>query len=97
MKIVKTINEFYHLLVNDEKLLRLLYYMPKDTEDDPLDPLKMNVSQLPEKDHILQNVLVIGDKTNDLALETNTCRICFYTGSRIPQKKLSKKHQSIYR
>ncbi|MGG2108809.1 hypothetical protein [Lysinibacillus pakistanensis] len=49
MKIVKTINEFYHLLVNDEKLLRLLYYMPKDTEDDPLDPLKMNVSQLPEK------------------------------------------------
>ena len=90
MKIVKTITEFYHSLVNDEKLLRLLYYMPKDIEDDPLDPLKMNVSQLPEKDRILQNVLVIGDKTSDLALETNTCRICFYTGSRMPQKSYLK-------
>ncbi|MGE7916532.1 hypothetical protein [Lysinibacillus xylanilyticus] len=88
MKIVKNITEFYHSLVNDEKLLRLLYYMPKDQHDDhdPLDGLKMDVSQLPEKDSILNNLIVIGDKTSDLASETNICRICLYTGPRMPQK-----------
>lgn len=86
MKIVKNITEFYHSLVNDEKLLRLLYYMPKDRQDDPLDDLKMAVSHLPEKDSILNNLIVIGDKTSDLTSETNICRICLYTGSRLPQK-----------
>ncbi|MFJ6207288.1 hypothetical protein [Lysinibacillus sp. NPDC092081] len=90
MKIVKNITEFYHLLVNDEKLLRLLYYMSKDRQDDPLDDLKMDVSQLLEKDSILNNLIVIGDKTSDLASDTNICRICLYTGPRMPQKNYLK-------
>ncbi|WP_341302246.1 hypothetical protein MHB44_07730 [Lysinibacillus sp. FSL H8-0500] len=89
MKIVKNLTEFYHTLVNNEKLLRLLYYIPMDPSDDPLDPLKMDVSQLPEKDHILSKLIVIGDKTNDLAPETH-CRICLYTGPRMPQKNYVK-------
>lgn len=90
MKIVKNITEFYHSLINDEKLLRLLYYIPKDRLDNPLDDLKVDVSQLPEKDSILKNLIVIGDKTNDLASETNICRICLYTGPRMPQKNYLK-------
>ncbi len=90
MKIVKNITEFYHSLVNDEKLLRLLYYIPKDRLDDPLDDLKVDVSQLPEKDSILNSLIVIGDKTSDLASETNICRICLYTGARMPQKSYLK-------
>ncbi|MED4552843.1 hypothetical protein ACU64V_07225 [Lysinibacillus capsici] len=89
MKIVKNITEFYHSLINDEILLRLLYYIPKDQSDDPLDELKVNVSQLPENDRILSNLIVIGDKTEDLTPESN-CRICLYTGPRLPQKNYLK-------
>ena len=46
----------------------------------------MDVSQLPEKDGILNNLIVLGDKTSDLASDTNICRICLYTGTRMPQK-----------
>ncbi|WP_249659956.1 hypothetical protein [Lysinibacillus fusiformis] len=90
MKIVKNITEFYHSLINNEKLLRLLYYIPKDPSDDPLDESKLDVSQLPEKEQILNNLIVIGDKPNDLSLETNFCRICLYTGPRLPQKNYLK-------
>ncbi|MBI6863882.1 MULTISPECIES: hypothetical protein [Lysinibacillus] len=90
MKIVKNITEFYHSLINNEKLLRLLYYIPKDQFDDPLDESKLDVSQLPEKEHVLKNLIVIGDKPSDLSLETNFCRICLYTGPRLPQKNYLK-------
>lgn len=96
MKIVNNLSTFYQLLINDKKLLRLLYYLPKDDIDDPLDESKIEVSMLPEKDLIINNLLVIGDKTNDLTMDSSFCRICLYTGSRTPQKHyLNKTKQFI--
>lgn len=86
MKIVNNLSRFYQRLKNDEKLLRLLYYLPKDPLDDPLDESKVEISQLPNKDLILNNILVIGDKTSDLIIDSAFCRICLYTGPRTPQK-----------
>ncbi|MGE7092067.1 hypothetical protein ACQKII_11565 [Lysinibacillus sp. NPDC048646] len=86
MKIVNNLAKFYKSLKDDEKLLRLLYYMPKDHLDDPLDESKLDISKLPEKDLIMNNILVIGDKTSDLKMDANFSRICLYTGSRTPQK-----------
>ncbi|MEK5333444.1 hypothetical protein [Lysinibacillus sp. FSL W8-0992] len=86
MKIVNNLSKFYQQLKNDEKLLRLLYYLPKDSLDDPLDESKLEISQLPNKDLIINNILVIGDKTSDLIIDSAFCRICLFTGPRTPQK-----------
>ncbi|MFY0516864.1 hypothetical protein ACOMCU_03390 [Lysinibacillus sp. UGB7] len=86
MRIVNKLAQFYKSLKEDEKLLRLLYYLPKDSLDNPLDESKMDISQLPEKDIIMNNILVIGDKTSDLKMDTHFSRICLYTGPRAPQK-----------
>ncbi|WP_107924844.1 hypothetical protein [Lysinibacillus parviboronicapiens] len=85
MKIVNYLSKFYTALKEHEKLLRLLYYMPKNHLDDPLDESKMDISQLPEKDLIINNLLVVGEKTSDL-IDSHFSRICLYTGPRTPQK-----------
>lgn len=81
----ENLENIYNALQSDEKLLRLLHYMPKTAADDPLSLSKVNVSQLPKRHEIIASALVPSDKTYDLALESKICRICLYTGTRKPQ------------
>lgn len=95
MKLVNNLVRIYSLLNNNEKILRLLYYIPKDQFDDPLDPSKMDVSQLPEKSRIIEKLLVKGEKIEDLEVEHKLCRICLYSGPRDPQKTFLKRTNQV--
>lgn len=74
----------YKLLASSQTLLRLLCYMPKNQSDDPLDPKKPDIKDLPtkERDRMMKLSLVVGDKTDELMLKEKICRICMYTGTR---------------
>lgn len=72
----------YKLLASSQTLLRLLHYMPTNQNDDPLDPSKQDVKDLPDKDKIIKLSLVVGDKTDELMLKEKITRICMYTGAR---------------
>lgn len=80
-------------LLSNNKLMRLLHYNVDNPEQNPLnsdDPkYKDEVYQLEGYNDILKNILVLGDKTNDLSLETVLRRICLYAGGRSPYKDLS--------
>lgn len=82
----ENLENIYNTLQSSEKLLRLLHYMPKNANDDPLSPLKQNVSALPKRYEIIANSLVPSDKTYDLDLESKMCRVCVYTGTRRAQQ-----------
>lgn len=72
----------YKLLASSQTLLRLLCYMPKNQNDNPLDPDKKDIKDLPNRDKLIAKSLVVGDKTDKLMLEEKICRLCMYTGTR---------------
>lgn len=97
MQLQESLKKIYRLLSNDEILLRLLHYIPKNAKDNPLDPTKTDICSLPplDKKEILDSVLIPSDKTYDLQLATKICRICFYTGTRQPLSNYSKSTRAL--
>jgi len=82
MNLKSNLEELYISLQSNQKLLRLLHYVPKNALDDPLDKNKKDVNDLPNKFEIISKVLVPSDKTYDLELQSKICRLCVYTGTR---------------
>ncbi|QJI52497.1 hypothetical protein [Psychrobacillus phage Perkons] len=85
MNMRQNLIDLYNNLQKNEILLRLLYYKPKNGLDNPLDTTKANVLDMKDKANVIKNILVPSDKTIDLTLESEICRICLYNGSRRPQ------------
>lgn len=77
-----SLQKLFITLSSNEKLLRLLHYLPKNALDNPLDTKKPDINSLPDKYDIIEKVLMPSDKKYDLDLESELCRICFYTGTR---------------
>ena len=82
MNLKSNLENIYVSLQSNKKLLRLLHYFPKNAFDNPLDEKKKEVSELTNSHEIIKNVLVPSDKTYDLALKSEICRLCVYTGTR---------------
>lgn len=81
MQMRKNLQDIYRLFVNDETLLRLLYYLPKNQLDDPLDPNKPNILELENKWDIINDRIKPTPKTDDLD-QVPKCRLLFYPGAR---------------
>lgn len=77
-----SLQKIFITLSSNEKLLRLLHYLPKNALDNPLDTKKPDVNSLPDKYDIVEKVLMPSDKKYDLDLQSELCRVCFYTGTR---------------
>ena len=89
--LVSFFRAIYQKLINDEELLRLLYYLPNgyDTlgnyHPDPLDPLLPSLLDIESDDYwrMVDERVILGEKTSDL-LETKICRLYIYEGRRRP-------------
>jgi hypothetical protein len=79
----ENIQDIYGVLISDETLLRLLYYLPEDANDSPLSPTKQNILSMPEleKWSIISDVIKTSAKTDDLTF-TPKCRLFIYPGRR---------------
>lgn len=80
----KNIQDIYKVLVGDETLLRLLYYI--DNTDDkevnsPLNPSKTNILSLSNKWDIIQDIIKTTPKIDDLD-STKKCRVLIFPGDR---------------
>lgn len=87
MDLQGSLKKLFITLSSHEKLLRLLHYIPANALDNPLDTKKPDINSLPDEDkyNIVEKVLMPSDKKYDLDLQSELCRICFYTGTRKPQ------------
>ena len=81
------LNNVFQILINDEQLMRLLWYKPKRfTKVDPLDESLPNVTELDEYwDIVDERVLTVG-KINDLEKKP-LCRIFVTLGRRKPDSR----------
>lgn len=75
-----------HILSNDEILLRLLYYLPKDAHNPaPLSDELENILEMngEEKWNIIEERIVIGEKTSNLE-DIELCKVYISMGRRRP-------------
>ena len=78
----EAINSVYQILVNDEELLRLLWYLPKRiTGVDPLSPTIPNIKTMSNYWDIVEQRIMLVEKINDLE-ETPLCRLYITAGRR---------------
>ncbi len=70
---------FYKVLRQDETLLRLLYYEPKDALDDPLDGSKSDILSLADREEVIDDLIATTAKSEDLTTESK-CRLFLYFG-----------------
>lgn len=82
MGLHKNILDFYKLLSVDETILRLLYYAPKNGNDNPLDPSKPNIVDSDIHWEIVDDRIIHAPKTDDLNADKPICRLCVYPGNR---------------
>jgi len=81
MKMRQNLQDIFKVLSQDETLLRLLYYLPQNAFDDPLDPTKTDVLSMPNKWDIIADRIKTTQTTDTLDTEPK-CRVCFYAGRR---------------
>lgn len=89
---IKTLMEnMYLTFTSDERLLRYLYYVPKNQFDNPLDYTKENILDMPPKKRyeIINNTIYFMDKKFKLDPKKSFSRINFYLGNRSPDRKYS--------
>lgn len=80
----EVINNIYQLLINDEELLRLLWYKPIQLEGiDPLDTALLNVKDMADYWDIVNNRIMLAEKENDL-INDPICRLYISAGRRRP-------------
>lgn len=74
----------YKLLINDEELLRLLYYFPRDSVNlDPLDDELENIKDREDYWDIVEDRIMLAEKDADLNGKA-ICRIYISAGRRRP-------------
>lgn len=80
----EVVNNIYQLLINDEELLRLLWYKPIQLEGiDPLDTALLNVKDMADYWDIVNNRIMLAEKENDL-INDPICRLYISAGRRRP-------------
>lgn len=78
----EAINSFYKIIINDEILLRLLFYLPKDgINKDPLDPSLPNVKEMDDYWDIVNDRIMLTNKVSDLQTK-EICRLYITSGRR---------------
>lgn len=80
----EAIDNIYQALINDEELLRLLYYLPKSAKNPS--PLSDNLDNIIGSDKywdIVDDRIMISEKTSDL-IDREICRIYIASGRRRP-------------
>lgn len=78
----EAINSIYQILINDEEMLRLLWYLPKrETGIDPFSSNLLNVKDMPDYWEIVNERIVLAEKVSDL-IEKPICRIYLSAGRR---------------
>lgn len=81
----EAVNSVYQILLNDEELLRLLWYYPLSAKNpDPLDKTLPNVLDMETVWDIRDERILLMDKTSDIE-EKPICRICITAGRRRPK------------
>lgn len=79
MSLRKHSKDIEKILINDETLLRLLYYKPQNRLDDPLSLTKSNILDMANKWDIIDDRIVSAPKFEDLETGTEPkCRLLFY-------------------
>lgn len=77
----QVMNMIHTILREDETLMRLLYYNPRNSETGDLDPLDENLPNIVDGSEkywdIVENHLIVGTKTTDIE-EKKICRIYIY-------------------
>ncbi len=83
MRMRESLQTIYRVLTTDETLLRLLYYKPSDSFDNPLDSEKANILDMDDSQKwaIIQDVIKTTPSVANLDTEPK-CRICMYHGTR---------------
>lgn len=91
MNIASLMKSMYGIFINDEILLRLLYYTPKNQIDNPLDENKQDLLNLPpnEKFNVINNLIYFTDKKLFLDPRNKFNRVNFYLGQRTPDRVYS--------
>jgi hypothetical protein len=79
MKMRQNLRDIYLMFINDEILLRLLYYPPED----PLDPAKEDILSKSDKWSIIDDRIVLTSKVDDLEEgSVEKCRLLLFPGRR---------------
>lgn len=91
MNLLALMKGVYVQLSTDEKLLRLLHYIPVNQDDNPLSEDKPNITtmDIESKSEIIDNVLYHTDKKFKLDLKSKFSRINFYLDERKPERVYS--------
>lgn len=89
MALRENVRKTYTLLNENKNLMRLLHYFSETTDKNPLDSSLKEVEDLPNYEEILNNVIILGDKTDDLSLDTTMARLCVFSGGRVAYKGYS--------
>lgn len=86
MKMKENLTRVYRTLIEDEDLLRLLYYKPVNQLDDPLSDDKDNVTDMPTDDRwkIIDDVVKKTAKIQDLDSDRKM-RVLVYLSRRVPE------------
>lgn len=78
----EAINSIYKIIINDEILLRLLFYLPKDgINKDPLDPSLPNVKEMDDYWDIVNDRIMLTNKVSELQTK-EICRLYITSGRR---------------
>ena len=78
-------NNFFDVIANDDKLLRLLVHKSKNLLDDPLSPTKPGIVGSPTYFDVIKQNIIRAPKFTDLP-DKAICRICMYLGHNIKQR-----------
>lgn len=82
----EVINHIYKILINDEQLMRLLYYYPKSTKQpDPLSVTTKTPNIIGHEDYwrIVEDRVMLAEKFSDI-INKDICRIYITQGRRRP-------------
>lgn len=80
----EVVNNIYQLLINDEELMRLLWYKPQQLEGiDPLDSSLLDVKDMADYWDIVNKRVLLAEKENDL-IGDPICRLYISAGRRRP-------------
>lgn len=80
----EVINHIYQILINDEELLRLLWYEPLSTTGiDPLDTTLLNVKDMADYWDIVNDRIMLAEKVSSL-VDKPICRLYISAGRRRP-------------
>lgn len=80
---------FFKVISQDDKLLRLLVHRSKNISDDPLSPSKPNIVGSSEHINVIKENIIRAPKFTDLPNKA-ICRLCVYLGHNLKNRNRMK-------